>query len=201
MKRLLCITVSAMAENCYLVWDDASKEALVFDPGDGAEEISAAIEKAGLKPAGILLTHAHFDHIGGIPGLVSRHGLPVWCPAEDLPLYSSPMNCMMPWHGAVKGLPVPTDAPLPSFGFQVLKTPGHTPGGRCYYFPEEGFVLTGDTLFAGSVGRTDFPGGSERDLRRSILDVLFTLPPKTVAYPGHGPRTTVAIEKMDPFFS
>ena len=76
MKRLLCITVSAMAENCYLVWDDASKEALVFDPGDGAEEISAAIEKAGLKPAGILLTHAHFDHIGGIPGLVSRYGLP-----------------------------------------------------------------------------------------------------------------------------
>ena len=93
------------------------------------------------------------------------------------------------------------DAPLPSFGFQVLKTPGHTPGGRCYYFPEEGFVLTGDTLFAGSVGRTDFPGGSETDLRKSILDILFTLPPKTVAYPGHGPRTTIAIEKMDPFFS
>ena len=111
------------------------------------------------------------------------------------------MNCMMPWHGAVKGLPAPTDAPLPSFGFQVLKTPGHTPGGRCYYFPEEGFVLTGDTLFAGSVGRTDFPGGSETDLRKSILDVLFTLPPKTVAYPGHGPRTTIAIEKMAPFFS
>lgn len=190
-----------MAENCYLVWDDASKEALVFDPGDGAEEISAAIEKAGLRPAGILLTHAHFDHIGGIPALVSRYGLPVWCPSEDLPLYSSPMNCMMPWHGAVKGLPAPTAAPLPSFGFQVLKTPGHTPGGRCYYFPEEGFVLTGDTLFAGSVGRTDFPGGSETDLRKSILDVLFTLPPKTVAYPGHGPRTTIAIEKMDPFFS
>lgn len=201
MKKHHTIPVGPLLENCHVVWEESSRQALLFDPGDQPEEILAFLKKKGLTPLGILLTHAHFDHIGAIPALARELSLPVWCPQADLPLYHSPENCMAPWHPAVAGLPEPADAPAPEFGYQALATPGHTPGGTSYYFPEEGFVLTGDTLFAGSVGRTDFPGGSERALQHSVTQVLFALPGKTLVLPGHGPKTTIATEKLDPFFA
>lgn len=200
MKNIFTITVGPLAENCYVVYDEEDKRALLFDPGDDADEIVDALAKLSLSPIGIVLTHAHFDHIGAIPALVMRYGIPVWCPSEDIPLYLSPENGMPPWYPAVKDLPVPTEEPWPDFGFRRLATPGHTPGGSSYYFADEGFVITGDTLFADSVGRTDFPGGSETALMDSIKSVLFALPNKTLVYPGHGPKTTIGIERMNPYF-
>ena len=202
MKKLHCLTVGPLAENCYLLWEDAPapRPGLVVDPGDDFPKIRDFLESESIRPLGVLLTHAHFDHIGALPALTEAYGVPVWCPEADHPLYHSPDNGMPPWYPAVKNLPPLSSAPLPEFGFQVLNTPGHSPGSTSYYFPEEGLVLTGDTLFAGSVGRTDLPGGSETVLMHSIRTVLFSLPPKTLVFPGHGPRTTIGIERMDPFF-
>lgn len=200
--RIQTFPVGLLAVNCYLVHAPGSTEALLIDPGDEAADLAAEIEGAGLTLRGILLTHGHFDHIGAVPGLVARYGVPVYIHPGDAGLYASPENCMPPWFAAVKGLPAPTDRPPTAAGlsFAVLPTPGHSPGGVCYHFPEAGVAFTGDTLFAGSVGRTDFPGGNVANLMASIRGVLFRLPGETRIYPGHnGPSTIAAEQATNPF--
>jgi glyoxylase-like metal-dependent hydrolase (beta-lactamase superfamily II) len=174
-------------------------QAWIVDPGGEAPRIMALMEKKGLEPAGILLTHAHFDHIGAVPALQAAFPmLKLTVHANDLPVITHPMNAMPPDYppiAAPKNVLHSTDAP----GCEIIETPGHTPGGVCYYFPGDKLLLAGDTLFAGSVGRTDLPGGDMAVLMRSLLK-LTALPDDTLVIPGHGPHTTIGAEKAsNPF--
>jgi glyoxylase-like metal-dependent hydrolase (beta-lactamase superfamily II) len=194
--RHLCLPVGLLGVNCYLVWDETSRAGLVIDPGDEPERIAAVLREQRIEPRGILLTHAHVDHIRGLPALAAALRLPVWVHPADRTLYRSPANALPPWLPAASGLPEPVSEPpiVPGLDYRILPTPGHTPGGVCYHIPAAALLFTGDTLFAGAVGRTDLPGGDAAALLDSIRTRLLSLPPATVVLPGHGPASTVAAE-------
>jgi glyoxylase-like metal-dependent hydrolase (beta-lactamase superfamily II) len=196
MERLT-ITTGSFEVNCSILSEN--DRAWIVDPGGEAERIIALLGKKGLEPAGILLTHAHFDHIGAVNALQAAFtDLKITVHRNDLPVITHPMNCMPPDYPPVtmpKNIVETTDAP----GCEIIETPGHTPGGVCYYFPAEKLLLAGDTLFAGSVGRTDLPGGDMATLMRS-LKKLTDLPGDTLVIPGHGMHTTISAEKAsNPF--
>jgi len=202
--RIRCISVGMLDVNCYLVWDETAREALVVDPGDDADKVGRELRTQGLTPTGILLTHGHVDHIRGVPDVARAFGIPVWLHAAERELYASPQNAILPWLPAAAGLPEPATALPQAAGllYRVLETPGHTPGGVSYYFAAAATVFTGDTLFAGGIGRTDFPGGDTEALLRSIRGQLLNLPPATVVYPGHGPATSIGDEAgANPFLT
>ena len=186
------VTVGLYEVNCTLAIDGA--DAWVVDPGADEEAIVKAAEAEGAKIAGVLLTHAHFDHIGAIPGIKARFPeAPVYVHPSDEVMFGHPFNRLPPEYPSFPKPAGVVDArkfPLA----EVIETPGHTPGGVCYYFKEDGVLLSGDTLFAGSVGRTDFPGGSMTTLVES-LKKLKALPDLTKVIPGHGPSTTIGEEK------
>ena len=186
------VTVGLYEVNCTLAIDGA--DAWVVDPGADEEAIEKAAEAEGAKIAGVLLTHAHFDHIGAIPGIKARFPeAPVYVHPSDEVMFGHPFNRLPPEYPSFPKPAGVVDArkfPLA----EVIETPGHTPGGVCYYFKEDGILLSGDTLFAGSVGRTDFPGGSMTTLVES-LKKLKALPDDTKVIPGHGPSTTIGEEK------
>ena len=195
------IPVGSFDVNCALV--SCGTECVIVDPGQDARRISAKLEADGLSLRAVLLTHCHFDHIGGLPELLaSRPDLAVYAHPADWPMFGHPMNAFPPEYPSfakpddlrdVRNAP----ADLPEFRFDIIETPGHTPGSVCV---KTGKVLfSGDTLFAGSCGRTDFPGGSMRDMRKSLLK-LIQLPGDTQVVPGHGSVTTVAREaESNPF--
>ena len=179
-------------------------KAWIVDPGSEGDRIAELLDGRSLVPAGILLTHAHFDHVGAIPELQRRYpGLPVVVGDADKIVLSHPMNCLPPEYpgiGRVEGLLSYGESGSLPEGMEVVETPGHTPGGVCLYFPEDSLLLSGDTLFAGSVGRTDFPGGNMTALMASI-EKLKRLPDDTSVIPGHGSFTTIGAEKSgNPFF-
>lgn len=197
--------------NCYFLYRDGAQEAIVVDPADSGANIYGALQKNGFRVAGILLTHGHFDHIWGLDGLrnaanaaAEAEGLaPVKayaCETERELLKSARLNV-----SAQAGRACETYADvyvkdgqeitIADMSCKVIATPGHTAGGCCYYFEEAGILVSGDTLFAESVGRTDFPTGSMGTLVRSIKEKLFVLPEETKVYPGHGERTTIGYEK------
>ena len=197
MLNFHSITVGDFAVNCYFVVNPETRHALIFDPGDEFDRIQAFLQHEGLTPLAALLTHAHVDHIGAVPQLLDTYSIPLWMhPAEHV-VYDSPENAVPPYLPAIPNLPpyIAALPELPEFHFELIPTPGHTPGGCCYYFPEEHRVLTGDTLFWGSIGRTDLPGGNTPTLLKSIRNHLFLLPPDTEVLPGHGPSTTIGQEK------
>lgn len=194
-------------ENCYLVWDDASKQAVFIDPGDEPQRLAEAASSRGLEVVGIFNTHGHIDHAGAVVEVQKRFDVPFAMHPDDAVLLDS-----MPEQAALFGLPrmeIPTvdrrlsDGELFNVGEhtgKVIHTPGHSPGGVCFAF--EDFVFVGDTLFAGSIGRTDLPGGSYETLIDSIKSKLLVLRAELPALPGHGPATTIGLEKeRNPFLT
>jgi glyoxylase-like metal-dependent hydrolase (beta-lactamase superfamily II) len=201
MTKLKTLFLRFLSVNCYVVSDETTKRALIVDPGSGADFIKNAIDKKEVKPEGILLTHAHVDHISAVPEVAEKYNIPVWIHKEDVPLYNSPDNALKPWMDAVQSLPQPVETcPRAGMEFRIIHTPGHSRGSCCFYFPEDKFLLSGDTLFEGTYGRTDFPGGSEIEIMRSIRDKLLALPYDVVVYPGHGGSTTIAAESRHHLF-
>ncbi len=198
--------VSEFGTNCYFVINTETKEMLVVDPGDNASMLAEAIEKEQLSPKAVLLTHGHLDHAGAAEALAKKFDVKIYVhEAEKETLKDSRMNLTAVF-GAAKTFHadvfVKDDEVLELIGckIKVLFTPGHTPGGCCYYFNEQRILFSGDTLFCESVGRTDFPGGSGSKLIRSIREKLLNLPDDVKVYPGHMSQTSIGTEKMyNPF--
>jgi glyoxylase-like metal-dependent hydrolase (beta-lactamase superfamily II) len=194
------LEVGTFEVNCTILsWED---KAWIADPGMEAARIAAMLQKRNLTPEAILLTHAHFDHIGAVPELQARWpGLPVYIHPEDEKVLTHPLNNFAPDYPPIAKPQNIKDARSLAgrHGLAVIETPGHTPGGVCYHFPEERLLLSGDTLFAGSIGRTDLPGGDYATLKASLVK-LTALPDDTEVIPGHGRFTTIGIEKdSNPF--
>lgn len=192
--------------NCYFLYREGSGEVILVDPADNGGNIFRALEKNGLQAKGILLTHGHFDHIWGARELMELSGAKLYALDEEKALCEDVEKNV----SAQAGRPYRVtpdiclrdgeELSMAGMSFRVIATPGHTAGGCCYYFEEAGFLLSGDTLFLESVGRTDFPTGSMGLLVRSIKEKLFLLPGETKVYPGHGDSTTIAHEiKYNPF--
>lgn len=193
--------VGSVGTNCYFVFRDDAKKALVFDPGDSGKKIYDRLKENGIEVSAILLTHGHFDHILGVKELKEAAGCKVYSPEAEQRLLEDPeLNCsgMIGRVGSVKTdewLRDNEEIELEGIKIKVLSTPGHTEGSACFYIEEAGILIAGDTLFEGSVGRTDLPTGNMGDLVHSIRSKLMTLPEDTLVYPGHGDETTIGDEK------
>ena len=199
--------VGVLRCNCSLLGDLISHEAIVVDPGADVTAILSRVAAHQLTVKQIIVTHAHIDHIAGALTLQQSTGAPVLYNQADLPLVAM-MDVQAGWIGAPTPEVKSPDASLAhgdTFGVTglrgtILHTPGHTPGSLCLYLPEQTLLLAGDTLFAGSVGRTDLPGGDTATLLRSIHTHLLSLPAETLVIPGHGPATTIGAEaESNPF--
>lgn len=208
MKKLelqQCI-LGPVYTNCYFLKNKETGELLIVDPADAPKKIFQKVEDMGGKPVGILLTHGHFDHIMAVKEVKEEYQIPVYaCRQEEEMLREPSVNmtdrmrkpCSVCPDVFLDDLQVFTAA---GFAVQMIHTPGHTKGSCCYYLKEEGVLFSGDTLFCGSVGRTDFPGGSAARIRESLHKLLGALPDDTAVYPGHDTSTTIGYEKRyNPF--
>jgi glyoxylase-like metal-dependent hydrolase (beta-lactamase superfamily II) len=201
------LTVGPFQENCYIIGDEQTGTGALVDPGDEATRIALAVEQTGLDIGQIIITHAHIDHVGAVAALADEYACPVLMHAE-----AAPMLQQLPTQAMMMGLrfgKLPTvdhhieDEEVLDVGglrLRSLYTPGHAPGHLAFYLEDEGLVLSGDALFAGSVGRTDLFGGDMDLLMRSINERLLTLPDETRVLSGHGPETTIGEERAhNPF--
>lgn len=198
--KLERLTLRLLSENCYIYYNNG--ECIIFDPGSDFEYIKAYIDKHNLKVNSILLTHCHFDHIGAVSQLKKHYNTKVMCHQEDL-MNLNTANRSMEYYG-LGSIEIPEidkfviDNELIPFQDTVIKvihTPGHTKGSVCYYMEQDKYLISGDTLFLESVGRTDFPGGSHEELMDSIQNKIYTLPNDVTVFPGHGFHTTIEHEK------
>lgn len=197
--------VGSLGTNCYIAYCDATREAAIIDPGGNAEELIAIIRQENLIPVCIINTHGHADHIAANNKVKEATGAPVYIHRDDAEMLINAQKNLSGFIGA--GLTcLPADKvlvdgdiiPVGKFNFEVIHTPGHSPGGIC--LKSEMVLFSGDTLFAESIGRTDFPGGSYRQLITNIKERLMPLADEIKVYPGHGPDTTIGWErKMNPF--
>lgn len=198
--------------NCYIVSNE-EKKCIIFDPGEEGERVIKEVQKAGLTPVAVFLTHAHFDHIGAVDAVCEKFEIPHYIHEAEVTWLTDPLK-----NGSGKYAELPNyvvKAPaaehiireeqtfeLEGFTFKAVFTPGHSPGSVTYIFEEGGFAIVGDTLFEGSIGRTDLIGGSMSVLLKSIHDKILTLPEDTIIYPGHGSYTTPEREMaMNPFLN
>ena len=205
MLTIDCIAVGPFEANCCLIWGSA-RQALVLDPGADTDTILNALERHRLAVAAYLVTHGHMDHVGGLGEITRLFPAPVAMHPADAAWAFTPANQALPYY-ETPGQPAAIDRKLADgqryndgeVAYEVIATPGHTPGGVCFYFKNEKALFSGDTLFSGSIGRTDFPG-SDESLMEQSLRRLTGLPDDTFVYPGHGPRTTIGHEKKhNPF--
>ena len=199
--------VGPLACNCTILGDEESHDAIVIDPGDEVGRIHRRLDSLGLKLKQIIVTHAHIDHVGGALRLKRLTGAPNLLNENDLPLLA-----MMESQAGWIGIPTPETAPpdgsladgqlvgLDRYPAEVLHTPGHTQGSVCLHFAPLKLLVAGDTLFAGSIGRTDLPGGNSEQIIDSIHSRLLPLPDETRVLTGHGPATTIGAERRsNPF--
>ena len=201
------IPVGPLQCNCSIIGDGTTREAMVIDPGDEIEDILALVRKHNLQVKQIVITHAHIDHVGGAMKLRAATGAPILLNQNDYGLLK-----MLDVQAAWIGVPAPGKVEIDhsittgetvsagSHTAQILHTPGHTEGSICLYFQPEKKLIAGDTLFAGSIGRTDLPGGDMQKIMRSLHNTLMGLPDETVVVPGHGELTTIGEEReSNPF--
>ena len=192
--------------NCYFIYQEDKKRAIVVDPADQGRKIYEALLRNGIRVEAILLTHGHFDHIWGTGELRESAGVKLYALDAEKKVCEDSHNNVSDMTGRPytvtpdEYLKDRQEMTLAGIHFQVIATPGHTIGSCCYYFPAAGFLVSGDTLFAESVGRTDFPTGSMSSIVRSIKEKLYVLPGETKVYPGHGDSTTIEHEmQYNPF--
>jgi len=203
------IPVGPLQCNCSVIGDEASHEAMVIDPGDDIDEVIALVREHGLTVKQIVITHAHIDHVGGAMKLRTLTGAPIVLNQNDSALLKM-LDVQATWIGVAPPGEVKIDHSIAqgdtvhagSLKASVLHTPGHSEGSVCLYFPAEKKLIAGDTLFAGSIGRTDLPGGSFEKIIDSLHGQVLALPDETVVVPGHGPLTTIGEERENnPFLA
>jgi glyoxylase-like metal-dependent hydrolase (beta-lactamase superfamily II) len=191
-----------MEQNCYLLYEEGRAEGVLVDPGSDPAALRQGIDAAGVKPVLILATHGHFDHVGAVQAMKEAYGAPFALAKADAD-YLDVLEDSFAFYGMGSTRKPAVDRWLMAgealqvagLDLRILGTPGHTPGGLCFYHPPSGSLFSGDTLFAGSVGRSDFEGGSHPQLIDSIRRELLVLPSATKVYPGHGPASDLAEEK------
>jgi len=199
--------VGVLQCNCSVVGDEQTREAMVIDPGDEIDQILEVVRRHGLKVKQIVITHAHIDHVGGAMKLKQATGAPILLNQNDHALLKM-LDVQATWIGMQSPDPVTIDSSVGAGDkitagntvADVLHTPGHTEGSICLYFAPEKKLIAGDTLFAGSIGRTDLPGGSYKKIIESLHGPVMALPDDTIVVPGHGPLTTIGEEReSNPF--
>jgi glyoxylase-like metal-dependent hydrolase (beta-lactamase superfamily II) len=202
IKKLI---VGPLENNCFIIADENSRECLVIDPGDEPDRILDSINENNFQLKYIICTHAHFDHIAAVSDIKEETKAKIVLHRDDLEIYKSTKDQAVAWGFELESQPEPdmfvSEGDMIEIGdlrFDILHTPGHSPGGICLY--GEGILITGDTLFAGSVGRTDLYGGDIKELKKSFKK-LMSLPEGVKVLPGHGPETTIGHERVDNFFS
>ena len=201
------VVVGALETNCYLVYDEETRDCAVIDPGADPEKIISTIADLELKPVVVLNTHGHVDHIGANSDIIQKYAVPLAMHAADTGMLKVSDYIELSLLLGARNSPAPDrllaegdEIAVGRTSLRVIHTPGHTPGS--VGFVQGGFLFSGDTLFCGGVGRTDLPGGSWKDLERSIRERILTLPEETVVLPGHGPHTTVEQERSsNPFLT
>lgn len=202
------LPLGPLQTNCYIL--SHGSECIVFDPGSEGEKLASWLKENNLAPLAVLLTHAHFDHIGAVDYVKQTFNVPVYIHKEEEEWLENPdLNGSSRFGmGAIKAAPADVilnqekTLSLGPFHFQIFHTPGHSPGSISYYFEEGGALFAGDTLFMGSIGRTDLPGGNHQELLENIHQKLLTLPEETIVLPGHGPATSIMMEMdSNPFLN
>jgi len=207
--NLHTLVVGPFQVNCFLYWDEKTGDGVIIDPGADEARIFEAVDKAGFNPRAVLLTHGHGDHIAAVAPVIEKYNVPLYVGRADRELLANPSANVSALIGQPIVAPTPdhvlNDEDPVSIGrilLTTLATPGHTPGGVCYLDDMRGILFCGDTLFYGSIGRTDLPGGSLETLIDSIHKKILALPDRIVCYPGHGPETTVGAERTNnPFLN
>ncbi len=203
------LPLGALQTNCYVVANEHDS-CLIFDPGGEPEKLIEFVENKNLHPVGIVLTHAHFDHIGAVDGVREHYSIPVHVHEKEASWLDNPAlnGSSFFLAGEITAgqadvlISGPKQMELEGFSFEVMETPGHSPGSITCYFKDGGFAVVGDTLFQGSIGRTDLPGGNHSELIENIHGKLLVLPEEAMVLPGHGPVTTIGREMIsNPFLN
>jgi glyoxylase-like metal-dependent hydrolase (beta-lactamase superfamily II) len=203
VKKIISGRIEA---NCYIVYEQDTMKAAIIDPGEDGDKIISEIETSGFKPEMLINTHGHYDHVLSDEQIRSKYNIPLAAHKDEISMLADPQRNASAMFGAPKSIKSPEislednqEVELSFAKFKVMHTPGHTKGGICLLF--DGFLITGDTLFAGTIGRTDFPGGDFKEIMRS-LEKIKKLAPSTIIYPGHGSRTTLGNElRHNPFLN